>query len=588
VRIYYDLMKKIKGSIFKILPIFIIPSIILILSVLLKIATGPYWLGANLDPAYLYLVNSLYLIENLTPSFVDHPGTTLEVLGAVVIRAFNLTSDKSDVISEVLGDPEYYLNAIYYVILFLNISSLILVGFYAFKKIKNILFACFAQSASFFFLFLKSYTSGSYILPVASNVFAESLFPIVCNLFIVFLVMLFCQKDKKIYFREAIAFGIVCALGVITKASFAPLLIIVLMLLPGLRSKAGFFFVFLLGCFFLTIPIIPEYKEMLNYIYLFQANIGLHGTGGLGFLSLHSLYQNAVLLLKGHLFIPICLVMGIAFLLVVVFFRKKIDWKNVPSWKIIKFLICILVGIICQIVFVVKHPAPHYLAPAVGFLGIFLAFLYLGLKKCFHIKDRYGWIFLTLLIVGCSAIALNYRSELAKTNTDLHNFSKEVYDKYQECVVCNGYRSSSVAYALYFGDDCKGRHRAFSDQLQKIYPKSLVWNRWDYTFHHFDQKVSIDNLLASDNCVLLFLSKMNFSISYIDAQLIDSVREQEYLYRITSSNREETIKIFLMAKSLEIKKNYKAALVLAQKAKSLGFPQLRIDRYIEELRNKLL
>ena len=46
---------------------------------------GPCFLSNNFDPDYNYLLNSLSLLKWRTPGHTDHQGTTLQLLGAVVV-----------------------------------------------------------------------------------------------------------------------------------------------------------------------------------------------------------------------------------------------------------------------------------------------------------------------------------------------------------------------------------------------------------------------------------------------------------------------------------------------------------------------
>lgn len=565
-----------------------IPVLVLILSLFLKSATGPYWLGANSDPAYLYLINSLYILKGISPSFVDHPGTTLEILGAVVIKCMNWSAPQPDLIDNVLLDPEYYLNALYYVILFLDVGSLVFLGAFAYRKTRNWIFPFFVQSGAFMFLILRSYVAPAqdFILPVAANVFAESLFPMIDNLFIFCVLYVFFEKKKS--YGMSFFWGLVSAAGVITKMSFAPLVIIPVILIKGFRARIFFLMSFFLGCFLFTIPIIPEYKEMFNYIYLFQANKGFHGTGGVGMMSLSELWKKVCVFFPQQKFLMgsclgsmMVLAAGIGRSL-----RDKTEtfkqWVQGPEL----FLSVLILGMALQILFVLKHPAPHYAAPTAGFVGVLLGFSFLVLQEKFPVSSRiYGGL-LCVMCVGFTVYVWNYQNSLRQENAEMVQFSKKVYDQYQNCLVCNHYRSSSVAYALYFGDDCKGRHRAFFDRLKELYPKALVWNRWDYTFHHFSDQISDESLLAATPCLLLYGTQMNFSTSYINAEQVDSSRK-EFVYKVVSSNRKAALEVFLLAKALEIKKDYKTAIVVAMKAKELGFPPLRIDHYIGELKAKI-
>jgi hypothetical protein len=63
----------------------IIPFGLTCLSLVLTKHHGPYFLRNNFDPDYNYLLNSLSLLKLQTPRHTDHPGTTLQLLGAVVL-----------------------------------------------------------------------------------------------------------------------------------------------------------------------------------------------------------------------------------------------------------------------------------------------------------------------------------------------------------------------------------------------------------------------------------------------------------------------------------------------------------------------
>ncbi len=563
----------------------LVPVIFLIYAVLLKIAAGPFWLGANSDPAYLYLINSLYFFKGLSPSFVDHPGTTLQLLGAVVIKALHLTQGSPQIIDAVLRDPERYLHVLYYVLLAFNVATLLALGLYAAKKSKKPIFALLAQSGCLVFLLLRSYSS-DLILPVAANVFAESLFPAIDNLFILCVCSLFFSSKTKASWGEAVLFAGVCALGIITKVSFAPLCIIPLLLLRGFRAKGIFLLALLAACFFLTIPIIPEYKEMFQYIYLFQANIGMHGTGGIGFMELSAWMRNAITFFTRQSYIFFVLISVLAGLLAILLLRKKVRWQAPQLKKGLVFLIIVWLGVVLQVLFVIKHPVSHYVAPAAGLLGLLWALLYYTLKSAFDLKDSYFAVLAAALILTFSWKAGFYQYHLKQANLEKYVFSQKVFEKYDDCIIAQHYRSSSIPYALYFGDDCKGRHRAFFPRLKELYPGAIVWNRWDYTFHNFPDQISEASLLHSGHCLVLYGGKMDFSFSYLDAELIDATGS-EYVYKVLSSEREKVMQVFMLAKVFEIKKDYPSALIWAKRAKELGYPQLRVNRYIEELKAKI-
>jgi hypothetical protein len=85
-------------------------------AVALRRAQGPFWLAANQDPAYSYLYDSLRVAQGLPPNHVQHPGTAIQLLGAVTLRATTL--GRGAVLQRrVLADPETALRSIHAVLL---------------------------------------------------------------------------------------------------------------------------------------------------------------------------------------------------------------------------------------------------------------------------------------------------------------------------------------------------------------------------------------------------------------------------------------------------------------------------------------
>ena len=87
----------------------IFPLAFLFCVLLLKSARGPYWRCINMDPEYTYLINSLNFAEGLPIGHVDHPGTTLQVSGAWILKSFHFFRDASLLAEDVLKNPEVYL-----------------------------------------------------------------------------------------------------------------------------------------------------------------------------------------------------------------------------------------------------------------------------------------------------------------------------------------------------------------------------------------------------------------------------------------------------------------------------------------------
>ena len=88
----------------------VLPSIFLLGQSAFVHVAGPYYLGSKVDPDYAYLCNSLNIAVGQAPNHVDHPGTTLQFLGAVVITVAHPFAGKAEKIDAVLRRPEAHLH----------------------------------------------------------------------------------------------------------------------------------------------------------------------------------------------------------------------------------------------------------------------------------------------------------------------------------------------------------------------------------------------------------------------------------------------------------------------------------------------
>ena len=93
----------------KYLILIILPAFLFITSRIIKDAQGPYYLNFS-DPSYAYLISSLNLARGFNIVYTDHPGTTVQVIGAITIKVYYLLSNKNtDLARDVLMRPEDYL-----------------------------------------------------------------------------------------------------------------------------------------------------------------------------------------------------------------------------------------------------------------------------------------------------------------------------------------------------------------------------------------------------------------------------------------------------------------------------------------------
>src|SRR5208283_1003935 len=114
------------------LALLIIPSALFILSVVMVKAQGPWGAYNRSDPEYCYLLNSLNLLTFHIPFHIDHPGTSLQEFGAVIVFCkwilASLTGGWTSIQRAVLSQPDDYLWAIHQGIILILCAAVFFAG----------------------------------------------------------------------------------------------------------------------------------------------------------------------------------------------------------------------------------------------------------------------------------------------------------------------------------------------------------------------------------------------------------------------------------------------------------------------------
>jgi len=574
-------MKNDKSSI-----MFFIPLVIAILSFGMKAAMGPYWLGPNNDPAYMYLINFLYILDQIPPKFVQHPGMTLQMLGAGVVKILNPHLKGEAIVENVFRNPEYYLTAVHYVLLTLFLLSLFFVGYYTYKKTNDIFCGICMQLPAFIFLTLRSYGHDKAILPIITNVDAEPLLITIVNIFILCLLRLYFRKGIEKGYLSSLLFGLTCGFALATKASFLPFLLIPLVLLNGLRVKAFFMLTTISFFLFLISPGIKNYHYATGW-WTELAIRKYHGQGDVGFDAPFYL-QEFSRVFRENVFLFFVV---IGSLIVVLWNKLKqkrliLDSTSQYQLKANGYLFVVSLTGLLFFFFVAKHPAPHYMASPLGLMGIIVFLIYNAILGNPVFKRRIFIAFLFIFIMTTSLYAIHYQKELLARNRDIYNFSQMVYSKYKDCIICGYYRSSSPEFALQFGDDNAG-NLAYNNILRKVYPHAYYFHYWTRWFHDGLNNVLFSQLKKMNDCILIYGSQYHheFQDGFLIAEKIESSATED-LYLVKGSTIEGAMQSYMLSQYFLKQQEYQKAYEFALKAKALGVP--RIDDYIKQLQKLML
>jgi len=558
--------------------VLIIPLIVGVMALRLKSATGPFWLGANFDPAYLYLISFVYIVDGIAPIFTDHPGTTLQILGAFVIKLLSLGLNVRETVTEVLKDPEYFLHAVYNAMICLYVMSFSALSLYSWKRSRSLIFTFCVQLSSLLFLTHRSYTSGNIILPIIANINSETLLITFINIYLICLLKIYFDQNRTRWSMSVIL-GVVCGLALATKLTFIPLCLGAFIIVKGLRQKGLLLGLVVCTYGLATMPIWPRYDIAFSWWTNLITHSGTHGAGTVGIIDVKAYFASIRWIVSQYSLL--FTVVAAAFISSWFIFRPR-EKEEVERMRHSRFFITVLCLIcLAQYAITAKQSGSHYMVPGIALCGLLLALTYDLFKD--RVNTKIIGAGLCILMIFLFIRAEVFHQRLKEVNTDLHNFSNKIYSSYDDCIIFGYYRSSRKETALEFAE-AHGIEKHYSKLLKSIYPEALFYNRWLKTFHDFDKNVMVSQVIGERQCVLMYGSNMDFSKGIITATEIASERT-EYLYKMTHTTLDEAHRSYLMARFLASEKDYKMAFLHALRAKKLGRPGM--DKYLFQLRKMI-
>ena len=478
----------------------ILPTALVFTAAVLNYARGPYWISYNSDPEYLYLLSSLSLAESKQVETTKNPGTTIQILGAATLKIAHALdfSEKNNLEFDVLKSPEFYLTVINVVLVTFNTLMLFIVGWTAFSLTKNIWLSLLLQLSPFLSITTLNY-SLCHVSPEPFLLFSSLLFSLI-------LVKMAFSKDlSKSAHWYMIALALVSGFGVATKFTFAPLLIIPLMILPKLRNKICFLVLTVLSFVLWTWPIISRYEILFDWCYSVLTHVGYYGEGSPGIISPVVYLQNILFLLGID---PLFFLIG-GFATVVII---MLGWSFVGGDKAarkalrqdisFRILMAVTVAQLCAVLIIAKHPADRYLLPVLNFSGLMLFLIFIYLRRIDYLNRlnlKKAVLFAGIFLVFLSALRINdiknmfiQKLQIKQATLAVHRKMETGYKDYLKVYFV--FISSSPISALAFGNYFIA-NGVYSEALQKIYGEANFYNLFNGKFQTWNGEFSIEDVI---------------------------------------------------------------------------------------------
>ena len=528
-------LKSLKVSFLIIIPLFFFLS-----GILYQHSTGIYFLK-SVDPEYAYLFNGA-IMADLKPDiyYVDHPGTPLVVLIAVVIRVVHAFRGGEDMLTDFVKNPEIYLRAALYTIEVLSAAVIFLLGLFVYKKTRNIVLALFLQLIPF----------AHYLgLETQARLIPESMMVIVISFWVMLIIRMNYDKEIGIHTqRYSLALGVLFGFSLALKLTLLPFVIIPLVILSGVKSRLWFAATAAVSFFVFAFPILFKYHTFYTWVKNILTHTGSYGGGDKGIAHWNEFAEHLRLQIANTPYLMISLVF-LAIVLILYFSMRKREIQH-DNLKAALAVAAILVTVF-QYLITAKHFASHYMLPSIlltipmiVLAGSILMQLFPTLYEPLRLNAIIGilGIYLLFHIIPTVNQYLSLREGRRKNLVESYLKFKENRSHGPLIISVSYYGCSAVEYAITFGLQVCGKYSPYLyEKVNKIYPSTYMYYPWSKSFYAGSSEIPPSAFLQAGTDYMLYIA--DYSAPKLDE--ITSVLNQnntnmhwtaKKIYQIESTN----------------------------------------------------
>jgi hypothetical protein len=454
----------------------VIPALVLAVSAAEAWCIGAHWIAVYYDPDYHYLLNALSVAEGHAPHHIDHPGTTVQELGAAVLRMRHALTGSGHLRDAVLKHPEPALAAIGVCMRLAHALALFLFGLRMRQLTGSTACAVAAQAAS-----------------MASMISLLSLWRVSPEpLVMTFSLLLACATLRSLNAgpagrtRHSVSSGLILGLGIATKFTFLPLAILPLWGIATGRRLA-FYASVAAGAFLLAIsPILSQYRVLLDWVRRLVVADGVYGKPAGHFVINPANYLADFGRMVAQE--PVGLLAAVASAGLLVYLCRSRKWAALGPGEraVARALAFVSAAEFLQYLLVAKHPGDRYLIPALSLVGLNVALGCSLLRAAYAaaLPRRLACAGVIVLTVWGCWLGVRLERRLATARVDsrariaLHEAALQKV-KEGGTLACS-YAASSPVFAMVFADWWTGGR--FGVSLREMYPGQWNYNVWGKTY----------------------------------------------------------------------------------------------------------
>lgn len=448
----------------------------------------PYWNWFNLDPSYSYLMGGMSILEGVSPTYADHPGTPVETLMALVIWLSGKGSPGT-VGDAAFLQAETLLTWANTVIIALDAGALLLLGWTVRRRYGHLVPALLAQTTPF--LTMLTLKHGIDVKPEPMLLLAVLLLGVAmveeANM---------PRVASLAWLAAETGFGTAC------KITFAPLALAPLIMIEGWRSRLAFVLGACVTLAVFLIPAIGNFAPMAQWFLHLAMGSGTYGTGAQTIVAFDRYPTGFVkLFFPRPIFLAVFLLSAAALIWRRVE-RRRLGHKASPAERA---LLGILVAQLAQMLLAAKQPTAHYVLPALELSGIAMVFLWKVTREMTSelrepLLPRLFAMLLAVLVIGQGVALYRQYRELAAESEGL--LSIDLARDFPRCA--HVYQDlASASSQAWFYNETYGEPR-YAPRVAKLLPASdYFYLSWRGYLENAQGRVDPVKLAARYPCVAL-------------------------------------------------------------------------------------
>lgn len=481
-----------------------VPVLYLVAGIYFRLLLGNLSLR-SVDPDYVYFMSGLNISEgSLKVGHIDHPGTPLQILIAVIFRiVFLFRGNNVNYIEDVFLHPDLYLSSANLFITAATTALLVYAGYKTFQITKSVFYAVLVQTAPF--------------LPVIwydliGRVSPELMMPFPIILLIVLVIKIY-YAENQVTNKTVILLAIVSAFGLSLKLTYVLLWMIPFFVIDSWRKRLFFAGLSFILFFIFAIPVTLQLNVFWGWVKNLFIHSGQYGGGESNIIDFASLVPNLKELYsyeKRYFYVYFSLIA--VFCSYLVYFRKKADKT------IVLLAISVILTIAAQLLITGKHYAHRYFIPAL-LLSPLMVFIIAEMIKKFY-PEKITTYLVNIGIVGILVwnVQFNHQWLPVKTEalgTDVENRMKTWHvaqslekDSYK-IIASQNYGCPFIEYTLMYSTVWANHRKQeeYKPVLNKLYPDTYNFFTWDNSMRYWGEKFNAENAASSGKKIYLYLER---------------------------------------------------------------------------------